>query len=144
MIFKSARLAVILMMLLAVSSCSMQNAAVSSHGKDAYSAYIAKYSGMAVEQMKKYGIPASITLAQGLLESDAGRSVLATKCNNLFGIKCHSDWTGRKMYHDDDERHECFRCYRNADDSFRDHSLFLVNGARYQSLFKLGATDYKG
>lgn len=144
MIFKSARLAVILMMLWAVSSCSMQKSALSTQGKDAYLAYIAKYSGMAVEQMKKYGIPASITLAQGLLESDAGRSILATKCNNHFGIKCHSDWTGRKMYHDDDARQECFRCYRNADDSFRDHSLFLVNGARYQSLFKLGPTDYKG
>ena len=125
-------------------SVSMQTASVPSQAKDAYSAYIARYSSMAVEQMKQYGIPASITLAQGLLESDAGRSVLATKCNNHFGIKCHSDWTGRKMYHDDDERQECFRCYRDADDSFRDHSLFLVNGARYSSLFKLGNTDYKG
>ena len=125
-------------------SVSMQTASVPSQAKDAYSAYIARYSSMAVEQMKQYGIPASITLAQGLLESDAGRSVLATKCNNHFGIKCHSDWTGRKMYHDDDERQECFRCYRDADDSFRDHSLFLVNGARYSSLFKLGSTDYKG
>ena len=141
---KTARLAIILLMLLAVSSCSVRNAVVSTQGKDAYSADIARYGGMAVEQMKKYGIPASITLAQGLLESDAGRSILATKCNNHFGIKCHSDWTGRKMYHDDDARQECFRCYRNADDSFRDHSLFLVNGARYQSLFKLGPTDYKG
>ena len=129
---------------LASCSVSMQTASVPSQAKDAYSAYIARYSSMAVEQMKQYGIPASITLAQGLLESDAGRSVLATKCNNHFGIKCHSDWTGRKMYHDDDERQECFRCYRDADDSFRDHSLFLVNGARYSSLFKLGSTDYKG
>lgn len=129
---------------LASCSISMQTASVPSQAKDAYSAYIARYSSMAVEQMKQYGIPASITLAQGLLESDAGRSVLATKCNNHFGIKCHSDWTGRKMYHDDDERQECFRCYRDADDSFRDHSLFLVNGARYSSLFKLGSTDYKG
>ena len=133
-----------LALLVALASCSTQQAAVSPATKDAYSAYIAKYSGMAMEQMKQYGIPASITLAQGLLESDAGRSTLATKCNNHFGIKCHSDWTGRKMYHDDDERQECFRCYRDADDSFRDHSLFLVNGARYQSLFKLGSTDYKG
>jgi hypothetical protein len=99
---------------------------------------------MAVEQMEQYGIPASITLAQGLLESDAGRSSLATKCNNHFGIKCHSDWTGRKIYHDDDARQECFRCYSNADESFRDHSLFLVNGSRYKSLFKLGPTAYKG
>ena len=133
-----------LLLLVVLASCSVTQQAVSPATKDAYSAYIAKYSGMAMEQMKQYGIPASITLAQGLLESDAGRSTLATKCNNHFGIKCHSDWTGRKMYHDDDERQECFRCYRDADDSFRDHSLFLVNGARYQSLFKLGSTDYKG
>lgn len=115
-----------------------------SQSKDAFSAYIVRYGSMAVEQMRQYGIPASITLAQGLLESDAGRSTLAAKCNNHFGIKCHSDWTGRKMYHDDDERQECFRCYRDAADSYRDHSLFLVNGARYKSLFKLGTTDYKG
>lgn len=141
---KSTRLAVLFVMLLTVCSCSVQQRAVGTHGKDAYSAYIARYSGMAVDQMKKYGIPASITLAQGLLESDAGRSTLATKCNNHFGIKCHNDWKGRKMYHDDDERNECFRCYRDAEDSFSDHSLFLVNGARYQSLFKLGTKDYKG
>jgi LysM repeat protein len=138
------RLAIPVLLFLLVS-CSVSKQPVQTAGsKDAYSAYIAKYSDMAVEQMKQYGIPASITLAQGLLESDAGRSSLATKCNNHFGIKCHSDWTGRKMYHDDDERHECFRCYRDADDSFRDHSLFLVNGARYKSLFKLDRTDYKG
>lgn len=135
----------IFLLALYVVSCSVSKQTVRTTGaKDAYSAYIVKYSGMAMEQMKQYGIPASITLAQGLLESDAGRSSLATKCNNHFGIKCHSDWTGRKMYHDDDERHECFRCYRSADESFRDHSLFLVNGARYKSLFKLSVTDYKG
>ena len=128
-------------------SCSVPKQTVvtsSQTSKDAYSDYIARYAGMAVEQMKQYGIPASITLAQGLLESDAGRSSLATKCNNHFCIKCHSDWTGRKIYHDDDARQECFRCYSNADESFRDHSLFLVNGSRYKSLFKLGPTDYKG
>jgi len=128
-------------------SCSVPKQTVvtsSQTSKDAYSDYISRYAGMAVEQMKQYGIPASITLAQGLLESDAGRSSLATKCNNHFGIKCHSDWTGRRIYHDDDARQECFRCYSNADESFRDHSLFLVNGSRYKSLFKLGPTDYKG
>ena len=145
---KIVRLATLAMPLL-LASCSVLRPTASApvtqtQSKDAFSAYIAKYNVMAVEQMKKYGIPASITLAQGLLESDAGRSTLATKCNNHFGIKCHSDWKGRKMYHDDDERQECFRCYSDADDSFRDHSLFLVNGARYQSLFKLGTTDYKG
>ena len=144
---KILRLATLAMPLLLVSCSVMKpvaQAPTQSQPKDAFSAYISKYSGMAVDQMKQYGIPASITLAQGLLESDAGRSTLATKCNNHFGIKCHSDWTGKKMYHDDDERQECFRCYKDASDSYRDHSLFLVNGARYQSLFKLGTTDYKG
>ncbi len=141
---KNIPVAILSLFLLTVTSCSVYNTSVSSKTNDAYAEYIAKYSDLAVEQMRKYGIPASITLAQGLLESDAGRSVLTTKCNNHFGIKCHSDWTGRRMYHDDDEKGECFRCYRNAEQSFRDHSLFLVNGARYQSLFKLGNTDYKG
>ncbi len=133
-------------LLLASCSVMQQTAAVPSQAqsKDAFANYIARYGNLAVDQMKKYGIPASITLAQGLLESDAGRSTLAVKCNNHFGIKCHSDWTGRKMYHDDDARQECFRCYSDADDSYRDHSLFLVNGSRYQSLFKLSVTDYKG
>ncbi|MBR4842644.1 MAG: glucosaminidase domain-containing protein [Bacteroidaceae bacterium] len=109
-----------------------------------YLDYIAKYSDLAVRHMDKYGIPASITLAQGLLESDAGRSSLAVKCNNHFGIKCHSDWRGKTMLSDDDRRNECFRCYNNAEDSFEDHSLFLVNGARYRNLFSLGPKDYKG
>lgn len=111
---------------------------------DAYTDYIANYSDMAVRQMEKYGIPASITLAQGILESDAGRSSLAVSCNNHFGIKCHSDWTGRTMRKDDDAKNECFRCYSSASESFEDHSLFLVNGSRYSSLFTLGRTDYKG
>lgn len=110
---------------------------------DAYSTYITTYSGMAVAQMEKYGIPASITLAQGLLESNAGRSALAESCNNHFGIKCH-DWQGKKTYHDDDSSQECFRCYDSAEESFRDHSLFLVNGTRYSSLFALDRDDYKG
>ena len=119
---KILRLATLVIPVL-LTSCSVIRPTASApvtqtQSKDAYSAYIARYNGMAVEQMKKYGIPASITLAQGLLESDAGRSTLATKCNNHFGIKCHNDWTGRKMYHDDDERHECFRCYSDADDSY--------------------------
>jgi hypothetical protein len=143
---KILRFAVVILPFLLVSCSVIKQTAVpsSTAGKDAYSAYIARYSDMAVDQMKQYGIPASITLAQGLLESDAGRSTLATKCNNHFGIKCHNDWKGRKMYHDDDERQECFRCYGSPEDSYRDHSLFLVNGARYKDLFKLGATDYKG
>ena len=141
---KSVRPVILILFVVLASCSSVRNTTVNTQGMDAYSAYIAKYSDMAVDQMKSYGIPASITLAQGLLESDAGRSSLATKCNNHFGIKCHSDWTGRKMYHDDDARQECFRCYRDAAESYRDHSLFLVKGSRYQSLFKLGPTDYKG
>ncbi len=109
----------------------------------AYNEYIKKYSQLAVEQMKKHKIPASITLAQGLLESGAGRSSLARNSNNHFGIKCHG-WKGRKVYHDDDAKGECFRAYRKVKDSYEDHSEFLKNGARYASLFKLKITDYKG
>lgn len=140
------RSATAVFIMLALVSCSVQKTVTGqpTAGSDAYSSYIAKYSDMAVDQMKKYGIPASITLAQGLLESDAGRSTLATRCNNHFGIKCHSDWTGGKMYHDDDAKGECFRCYKSADESFRDHSQFLLNGSRYKSLFSLKSTDYKG
>ena len=108
-----------------------------------YQAYIDQYKDIAIEEMLRYGIPASITLAQGLLESGAGQSELARKGNNHFGIKCHG-WDGRKVYHDDDERGECFRAYNNARESFEDHSKFLKSGSRYRSLFSLGHTDYKG
>lgn len=109
-----------------------------------YVEYINKYSDLAVEQMKLHKIPASITLAQGLLESGAGRSELARKSNNHFGIKCGSSWRGRSVRHDDDARNECFRAYRNPRDSYEDHSAFLKKGARYAFLFKLEITDYKG
>jgi len=105
--------------------------------------YIDVYKDMAVAEMKKYGIPASITLAQGILESGSGRGSLAKKANNHFGIKCH-DWTGPKVYYDDDEAQECFRKYRNPSRSFRDHSEFLSNRKRYASLFTLDKDDYKG
>ena len=111
---------------------------------NAHLQYIDKYKDLAISQMKKYGIPASITLAQGLLESDAGRSMLAVEGNNHFGIKCHSDWTGKKMYHDDDRRDDCFRVYRNVEGSFEDHSLFLTTHSRYAFLFDLKPTDYVG
>lgn len=110
----------------------------------AYQAYIKEYADLAVEQMKKHKIPASITLAQGLLESGAGRSSLARKSNNHFGIKCHSDWRGKKTYHDDDAPKECFRVYSSVKDSYDDHSQFLKLGARYAFLFELKITDYKG
>ena len=109
-----------------------------------YEAYIKKYRELAVEEMKKYHIPASITLAQGLLESGAGQSVLARKSNNHFGIKCGSDWTGKTVSHDDDARGECFRAYKHPKDSYEDHSKFLAGRPRYASLFNLNITDYKG
>ena len=93
--------------------------------------YIEKYRSIAISEMKKYKIPASITLAQGLLESGMGYGRLAIEANNHFGIKCHSKWKGKKIYHDDDKRQECFRKYKNPSESFRDHSLFLVNRERY-------------
>jgi LysM repeat protein len=109
----------------------------------AYQQYINQYKDIAIEQMLRWKVPASITLAQGLLESGAGNSSLAKKGNNHFGIKCHG-WTGATIYQDDDMRNECFRAYSSAFDSFEDHSRFLATGRRYQSLFKLKVTDYKG
>ena len=108
------------------------------------SIYIENYSNIAKDEMQLYGIPASITLAQGILESGAGRSGLSRKSNNHFGIKCHKDWTGERVYHDDDELQECFRKYKDPDISFRDHSLFLTERTRYKDLFKLKKDDYKG
>ena len=109
-----------------------------------YEAYIKKYRELAVEEMKKYHIPASITLAQGLLESGAGQSTLARKSNNHFGIKCGSDWYGKTVSHDDDARGECFRAYKHPKDSYDDHSKFLAGRPRYASLLQLNITDYKG
>ena len=108
-----------------------------------YQQYIDQYKDVAIEQMQRYGIPASITLAQGIFESGAGRSELAVKVNNHFGIKCNG-WTGRRSYHDDDERGECFRAYDNAYESFEDHSKFLAERQRYRGLFNLKRDDYKG
>lgn len=110
----------------------------------AYEDYIRQYHKIAVEEMKRYHIPASITLAQGLLESGAGRSELARKSNNHFGIKCGRSWDGRTVRADDDAPNECFRAYRHAKDSYRDHSKFLRTGTRYAFLFRLKITDYKG
>lgn len=105
--------------------------------------YIRKYSDIAVGQMNKYGIPASIILAQACLESANGTSKLATKANNHFGIKCSNSWKGKRYYHTDDARGECFRKYKRVTDSYKDHSEFLKNGMRYQSLFDLRCDDYK-
>jgi hypothetical protein len=106
--------------------------------------YIDKYSALAISEMERSGVPASITLAQGLLESGAGRSTLATKAHNHFGIKCGKAWTGSKTYHDDDAPQECFRSYTKDEDSFKDHSDFLRYYDRYKFLFDLEVTDYKG
>lgn len=123
-------------------SASLSISAQTSRNAD-YERYIELYKDIAIEQMQKHRIPASITLAQGLFESGAGKSQLARYSNNHFGIKCHG-WTGRKTYHDDDARGECFRVYDNARQSYEDHSRFLVAGSRYRNLFQLKTTDYVG
>ena len=105
--------------------------------------YIKKYAPVAVSEMKRTGVPASITLAQGLLESGAGKSRLATQANNHFGIKCHKNWTGKTISHDDDAKGECFRSYDKAEESFRDHSDFLRYNDRYKFLFDYDPTDYR-
>lgn len=112
------------------------------YGQTAQRAYIAQYADIAVRERERTGVPASITLAQGMLESANGKSVLAVRGNNHFGIKCH-EWKGARMYHNDDRRHECFRKYRNAEESFRDHSDFLRYRDRYKFLFSYKVTDYK-
>ncbi len=117
--------------------------AVCANARDAYRAYIETFSAMAVEQQQAHGIPASITLAQGLLESAAGRSTLATEGNNHFGIKCHSDWKGETMTRSDDAPDDCFRVYDDAAESYEDHSRFLMR-KRYERLFDLDPTDYTG
>lgn len=109
-----------------------------------YDDYIDTYKDIAIDHMRKYKIPASITLAQGLLESGAGKSALTKNSNNHFGIKCHNDWTGGKVYQADDTPNDCFRKYKKAEDSFEDHSRFLADKPRYRNLFSLKITDYRG
>lgn len=128
----------IILLIVALSSMTCRAQVVNIQ----YQQYVAQYKDLAIEQMLKYRIPASITLAQGILESRGGQSDLARRGNNHFGIKCHG-WTGRTMHHDDDENGECFRAYDNVYQSFEDHSLFLRRD-RYKSLFTLSTTDYKG
>ena len=106
--------------------------------------YIQTYKDIAMREMKTYKIPASITLAQGLLESGAGNSVLAREAKNHFGIKCHKGWEGDTYTMDDDAKDECFRKYKNAEESFKDHSEFLTTRSRYSALFDLDITDYEG
>jgi len=115
-----------------------------SNSKLTIEQYIAIYKDVAIAHMKEYKIPASITLAQGIIESSWGNSDLAVIANNHFGIKCHDDWTGETFLKDDDGKNDCFRKYKNADESFKDHSIFLTTKKRYASLFTLDITDYKG
>lgn len=122
--------------LLFIATLSSQNRS------QAYLNYIEKYAQLAIIQQNEFGIPASITLAQGLLESGAGLSEFTKNSNNHFGIKCH-DWTGDRVFHDDDAQGECFRKYENVLESYRDHSLFLKNKPRYSFLFDFSPTDYE-
>ncbi len=105
--------------------------------------YIDQFKNEAKNDMQQYGIPASITLAQGILESGAGTGPLAIQGNNHFGIKCHKEWVGDSILHDDDALQECFRKYTNPNHSYRDHSLFLTSRSRYAPLFQLDKSDYK-
>ncbi|ALM48587.1 hemagglutinin [Flavobacterium psychrophilum] len=107
-------------------------------------AYILDFKETAKQNMRNHGVPASITLAQGVLESGAGRGTLCINANNHFGIKCHTGWTGESVYHDDDSAQECFRKYKDPAESYNDHSLFLTTRGRYAALFKLDKDDYKG
>lgn len=128
--------------LAAVSFVALNGSGASEH-RLTRSQYIDMWKDEAIAQMVEHRIPASITLAQGILESGDGNSELARKSNNHFGIKCHSDWTGGRVYHDDDKKGECFRRYTDASESYHDHSLFLQK-KRYAELFELKITDYKG
>ena len=122
--------------------CLMATAMAKGQNKN-YQEYIEMYKELAISEMEKFHIPASITLAQGLLESSAGRSTLAKYYNNHFGIKCGRSWNGAKTYHHDDRPNECFREYDHAKQSYEDHSLFLTRNPRYAPLFRLEMTDYK-
>jgi LysM repeat protein len=132
-----------LLLILLIVFCS--NSALQAQDKQITAEeYISAYKDLAVSEMKRTGIPASITLAQGLLESGNGNSILAKQANNHFGIKCKTGWTGRSINIDDDQPQECFRAYDKAADSYKDHSDFLTGNTRYSSLFELDPADYKG
>lgn len=124
----------------------MMGSAIAAIGQPAevVQEYINTYRQLAIDEMQRSGVPASITLAQGIHETEAGRSELVLKSNNHFGIKCKSSWTGDKVFHDDDASGECFRSYASPVDSYRDHSDFLKGSDRYAFLFRLSPTDYKG
>lgn len=125
-------------------SCRSSKIATTSPRTDITTdSYIERYKDISIAEMRRTGIPASITLAQGIIESDIGRSTLAREANNHFGIKCHNGWTGPTVRHNDDRRNECFRKYRSPEESYRDHSDFLVSGSRYDFLFEFESDDYR-
>jgi LysM repeat protein len=128
-------IAIWMIMMLSISAMAQRELTVQE--------YIDKFKHISIEEMERSGIPASITLAQGIIESRFGNSPLAVDGNNHFGIKCHTEWNGKKMYHDDDAQGECFRVYKNASESFKDHSAFLQTRSRYSFLFNYDATDYE-
>jgi len=137
---------IFLIIIIFTSSCSSFKTIsnVENSVEEKINLYVKKYAPSATKNMRFFKIPASITLAQGILESGYGEGTLAKNANNHFGIKCHKDWKGKTIKHDDDEKGECFRSYKNPLRSYRDHSLFLVNRDRYSNLFKLKRKDYKG
>lgn len=133
-----------LSLIVCLYSCSVSKTVTSKSGTGLSADDFAnKFKDLAVVEMKRTGIPASITLAQAMIESDYGRSSLALEANNYFGIKCHDNWTGPTVRHNDDKRNECFRKYGMPEESFSDHSDFLKSVPRYRFLFDLGTTDYK-
>lgn len=133
-----------LFLLLLVGVCMQLQAQVPPTKAEIINAYIETYRELAIAEMQRTGVPASIKLAQGILETEAGRSDLVRRSNNHFGIKCKATWTGAKVYHDDDAKGECFRAYPSAIDSWRDHSDYLKGSPRYASLFTLAQDDYRG
>jgi len=135
---------ILLVIISGLNSCKTYRPVVSATNQG-YTAenYINTYKDLAVSEMKRTGVPASITLAQGMIESDFGRSSLAREANNHFGIKCHNDWNGPTIRHHDDRRNECFRKYRKPEESYYDHSDFLRSGTRYSFLFSIDPTDYR-
>jgi len=144
MVGRKASCFILILIFVALNSCRVTKPLASTTSVSGSAVnYISTYKDLAISEMRRTGVPASITLAQGMLESDYGRSTLARIGNNHFGIKCHNGWNGQTMRQHDDRRNECFRKYRRPEDSFYDHSDFLKTGSRYSFLFSLDPTDYK-
>ena len=142
--FRPLYISLVIVSIIIFSSCRPARTVVSpARTEPTAQGYIDKYKDLAVSEMRRTGVPASITLAQGMIESNFGMSTLAREGNNHFGIKCHNDWKGPTIRHHDDRRNECFRKYKRPEDSFYDHSDFLKSGSRYRFLFDLSPTDYK-